>query len=49
MSKRKGSLEKISSTVRLRFRKSISRHKFQNTRKFDNNDFQYYRDVIYSI
>ena len=40
---------KVRSTVRLRFRKSISRHHFQNTRKFDNNDFQYHRDVIYSV
>ena len=36
-------------TVRLRFRKSIARHNFQNTRKFENNYFQYHRDVIFSV
>ena len=40
---------KIRSTVPLRFRKSISGHYFQNTRKFANNDFQYRKDVIYSV
>ena len=39
----------IGGTVTLRFRKSISRHNFQNTRKFYDNDFQYHRDVIYSV
>ena len=39
----------LGSTVRLRFRKSISGHHFQNTRKFANNDFQYHRDVIYTV
>ena len=37
------------STVRLRFRKSISGHNFQTIRKLDNNDFQHHREVIYSI
>ena len=32
----------LRSTVRLRFRKSIAGHHFQNTRKLANNDFQYH-------
>ena len=39
----------ITGTVRLRFRKSIFIPYFQNTRKLDNNYFQYHRDVIYSV
>ena len=39
----------LRGTVRLRFNKSISRQNFQNTRKFENNDFQYHSDVIYSV
>ena len=39
----------LQSTVRLRFRKSISRHNFQNRRKFDDNDFRYHRNVINSV
>ena len=39
----------LGSTVRLRTRKSILGHRFQNTRKFDNKDLQYHRDVIYSV
>ena len=39
----------VRSTVRLRFRKSISRHHFQTIRKLANTDFQYHRGVIYSI
>ena len=39
----------LKSTVRLRFRKSIAGHHFQNTRKLANNDFQYHRDIIYSV
>ena len=39
----------IWSTVRLRFRKSIVGHYFLNTRKLANNDFQYHRDIIYSV
>ena len=38
----------IWSTVRLRFRKSISGHNFQTIRKLANNDFQYHREVIYN-
>ena len=38
----------IWSTVRLRFRKSISGHHFQTIRKFANNGFQYQRDVNYN-
>ena len=39
----------IWSTVRLRFRKSISGHNFQNTRIYAKNDFKYHRDVIDSV
>ena len=39
----------IWSTVRLRFRKSISGHHFQTIRKLANTDFQYRRGIIYSI
>ena len=42
-------LEGVGSTVSLRFRKSIAGHHFQNTRKLANNDFQYHRDIIYSV
>ena len=42
------SLSVVRSTVRLRFRKSISGHHFQTIRKLANNDFQYHREVIYS-
>ena len=46
----KGSKRNSSgSTVRLRTRKSISGHHFQNSRKLDNKDLQYHRDVIYSV
>ena len=39
----------VQSTVRLRFKKSISGHCFLNTRKFDNNDYQHHRYVIVSV
>ena len=39
----------VGSTVRLRFRKSISGHHFQTIRKLAIIDFQYHREVIYSI
>ena len=39
----------MSGQVRLRFRKSISRQTFQNTRKFHNDDFKYHIYVIYSV
>ena len=39
----------VASTVRLRFRKSISGHYFQTIRKLANNDFQYYREGFYNI
>ena len=39
----------IRSSVRLRIRKSISGHCFQTTRKFDDIDLQYHRDVIFSV
>ena len=39
----------LRSTVRLRFRKSILRHNFQTIRKLANKDFQYHREVIYSV
>ena len=36
----------VRSTVRLRFRKSISGHHFQTIRTFANTDFQYHRGVF---
>ena len=39
----------VRSTVRLRFRKSVSGHHFQTIRKLANTDLQYHRGVMYSI
>ena len=42
-------LLEIGSTVRLRFRKSISGHHFQTIGKLASNDFNYHAEVVNSI
>ena len=40
---------RLGSTVRLRFRKSISGHHFQTIGKLASNDFNYHTEVANSI
>ena len=42
------SSRRVWSTVRLRFRKSISENHFQTIKKISYDDFQYHREVIFN-